>query len=328
MCVVSIALCATLPLSRADAASSTARTGIVDIVANLGYLKVKTAASGIVLNASGTILTNNHVIEGATDIVVTGDGDNRYSASVLGYDMTDDIALIQMQGASHVPVASVSQTASLKVGATVTAVGNAGGSGGQPRLASGTILALDQSVRAISDTSGAEILNGLIETSANVALGDSGGALLNRAGQVIGLTTAGLSFSDSAVTGEGFAIPISRALAIAQVIERHEESSVVHVGPTAFLGAVVQAQLYSGVGPYPTPGALVQAVVQSSPAARLGLVPGDLITSFGGRPISSPSSLQSLLLAETPREFVHAAWLSPSGRVDFGTVDLAAGPPL
>ena len=173
------------------------------------------------LTSNGEVLTNNHVVDGATKISVTDIGNGEtYSATVVGYDLGRDVAVLQLQGASGLKTAQLA-TSKPSIGEAVVAIGNAGGTGGTPTSAGGSITALGQSITASDELTGSsEQLSGLIEVNANVEAGDSGGPLVNAAGQVIGMdTAASQSFAFSAQGNAGFAIPISAAIPIAKDIE-------------------------------------------------------------------------------------------------------------
>ena len=164
---------------------------LVDINTNLSYQDEQAAGTGMVLTSSGLILTNNHVIDGATSISATDVGNGKtYSAKVVGYDRTGDIAVIKLVGASGLRTISTS-AGTAAVGQAVVGVGNAGGTGGTPSAAGGSITALGQSITASDNGGGnSENLTGLIETNAGIQPGDSGGSLVNTSGQVIGMDTA------------------------------------------------------------------------------------------------------------------------------------------
>ena len=169
--------------------------GLVDVVSTLGDEQATAAGTGIVLTSNGEVLTNNHVIDGATSIKVTDIGNGRtYTAKVVGYDATQDVAVIQLQNASGLTTASLGDSSTVQTGDNVVALGNAGGKGGTPSVAAGTVTALNQSITASDEGSGnSEQLTGLIETNADIQPGDSGGSLVNSYGQVIGMDTAASS---------------------------------------------------------------------------------------------------------------------------------------
>ena len=166
--------------------------GLVDVKATLGYQQATSLGTGIVLTSNGEILTNNHVINGATAVSVTDIGNGKtYKATVVGYDESHDIAVLQLSGASGLTTATTGDSSTVGVGNSVVALGNAGGAGGTPSVAAGAVTALNQSITASDESSGSsEQLTGLIETNADIQAGDSGGPLVNSHGQVIGMDTA------------------------------------------------------------------------------------------------------------------------------------------
>jgi S1-C subfamily serine protease len=225
--------------------AKTVDPALVDVVSTDADSGEVAAGTGIVLTSNGTVLTNNHVIRGATSIKVTDVGNGRtYTAKVVGYDATKDVAVIQLQNASGLTTASLGDSSSVRTGDSVTALGNAGGKGGTPSVAAGTVTALNQAITASDEGSGvnSEQLTGLIETNADIQPGDSGGALVNSYGQVVGMNTAASSGaqvqSDSSQSApvQAYAIPIDNAETIAKQIEAGQGSSTVHIGATAFLG--------------------------------------------------------------------------------------------
>src|SRR5690606_24636486 len=153
--------------------------GLVDINTTLDYQGAVGAGTGIVLDPSGEVLTNNHVIEGATAITATSLANGRtYPVDVVGYDRANDIALVRLRGAGDLPVASLGTSSSVAVGDPIAAIGNAGGAGGAPSFAPGTITELGASVRAQDESGGgSRELNDLIRVAADVRPGDSGGPL-------------------------------------------------------------------------------------------------------------------------------------------------------
>ena len=215
--------------------------GLVDVTATLGYQQAISAGTGMVLTPSGRVITNNHVIEGATSITVTDAGNHRtYTAAVVGYDQGQDIAVLQLAAASGLKTVPLSTSSAVTAGEKVLALGNAQGQGGTPAAATGTITALGQSITATDQAAGiSEQLTGLIQTDVPLQPGDSGGPLVSPAGQVIGMNTAASSqFQISSGTAQAFAIPASQAAPIAAAIAGRS-SAAVHIGATAFLGVQV-----------------------------------------------------------------------------------------
>jgi len=314
--------------------------GLVDVVTTLGYQNGTAAGTGMVLTSSGEVLTNNHVIDGATSIKVTDVGNGRtYTAKVVGYDKTHDIAVLQLQGASGLQTVTLSSS-SPQTGQKVVALGNAGGKGGTPSVATGTVNSLGQTITASDQSSGnAEQLTGLIGTNAAIQPGDSGGPLVNTYGEVIGMDTA--ASTSSTTTGfqpqsgqtqtQAFAIPISEASSIASQIEAGTPSSTVHLGATAFLGVQTSSAGIgsdgSGFGGSSTSsGAIIAGVVSGSAAAQAGLVAGDQITSVAGQTVTSSSDIQSVLGSHHPGDKISISWTDQSGQSQTATVVLGAGP--
>lgn len=327
---------------------------LVDINTVLGYQNGQAAGTGMVLTASGEVLTNNHVIEGATKISATDIGNGKtYPAIVVGYDRARDVAVIQLQGASGLQTVST-DTSTVSVGQAVVGIGNAGGLGGKPATAGGSVVALNQAITASDQAdSTTEHLTGLIETNAHIEAGDSGGPLVNVSGKVIGMDTAASAaqgFTFRGGTGNGYAIPIGDALSTAKQVEAGNGSPTVHIGKTAFLGVGVESVgqasrggtgfLRPGAGGLPftrtptattgtgpaTSGAAVVRVVQGSPAMKAGITSGDVITGLGGRTVTSPNSLSDDLIPYHPGDKVAVQWTSSSGQHQTATVQLATGP--
>jgi S1-C subfamily serine protease len=298
-------------------------TGVVIIETNLAFQGGQAAGTGMVLTSSGEVLTNNHVIRGATDIkVVVPSTGQSYTAKVVGYDVSDDVALLQASGASNLKAAPLGDSATINAGQSVQAVGNAGGTG-RLSTASGSVTSVDRAITVSDDQGGSENLSGLIETNAAVRPGDSGGPLLNSAGQVIGMDTAASAGNDVAqtTTNQGYAIPINKAMSIAKLIESGNGSTTVHIGGTAFLGVESTANSYQGSG------AVISAVVPGSAADAAGLSAGDLILSVGGHTISSPDELSQVVLTQKPGASVSAVYLDQAGATQTTNLTLASGPP-
>src|SRR2546423_15119860 len=164
-------------VSSAQISSVTANVdpGIVDVNTVLGYQSGAAAGTGIVLSADGLVLTNNHVVSGATSISVTDVGNGQtYQASVLGYDRTGDIAVLQLSGAAGLSVAPLGDSSTVNTGDAVVAIGNAGGTGGTPRAVGGSASPPYQTItRHHASTGASEQLTGLIEVAAAIQPGDS-----------------------------------------------------------------------------------------------------------------------------------------------------------
>ena len=307
--------------------------GLVDVMTNLGLQQAQAAGTGVVLTQSGEILTNNHVIKGATSIKVRDIGNGRtYAAKVVGYDQSRDIAVIQALGASGLQTAALGDSSTVKVGDKVVALGNALGKGGTPAVAVGHVAGLGASITASDEGAGtSEQLTGLIHHNAPIQPGDSGGPLVSNTGKVIGIDTAasgssGFQFQQSART-QAFAIPINQAVTLAHQIEAGQASDTIHIGPTGLLGVgVMSANQAASNGISAGSGAVVQQIVPNAPAAAAGITEGDVIIAAGGHTVTSPSGLQSALEQYHPGDHVSITWTDQFGQNHTATMVLANGP--
>src|SRR5581483_5693585 len=235
----------------------------------------------------------------------------------LGYDISDDIALLKLQGAANLATVTRGNSAKLTVGQFSRAIGNAQG-GGKLVTTTGKITALNQSISVQDDNGEVAQLTGLIQTSAKLVPGDSGGPLLDAAGHVIGIDAAGsptFSFNQSA---PGYAIPINRATTLATQIEAKRSSAKVHIGATAFIGLTVQET---------DGGVAIGDIVPSSPAESAGLEQGDVITAVDGSPVTTYDDLRALLFAKHPGDSITLAYTDTTGAATTATIVLASGPP-
>jgi len=293
---------------------------VVDITASFPDGLV--AGTGMVITSGGEVLTNNHVVEsaGAIEAQVGGTG-AVYRARVVGTDPNDDVALLQLEGASGLATVSIGNSGAVSVGDSVVAVGNALGRSGPPSGSGGQVTALDRTITA-TDESGqsSETLTGLIQVDASVLPGDSGGPLVDRDGKVIGMDTAASSrrFRFSAGGSQGFAIPIAGAMS---VVQRLRSGGGVAPSTPAAQTALLGVELSNaGSGS----GALVAGVQPGSPAEALGLAPGDLVVGVDGQPIQSAADLRAAIRAHRPGDQVSVSWVDASGQSHTGTATLAA----
>ena len=306
-------------------ATSAQQVGVVDINTVIDYGAEQAAGTGMVLTSNGEILTNNHVIDGSTSISVTVVSTGKtYKATVVGDDPTDDVAVIQLTGASGLATAKLGDSGAVAVGNTVTAVGNAGGTGGTPSSATGTVTALNQSITASDEGGGnSENLTGMIEINADIQAGDSGGPLYAANGTIIGIDTAASSQSQSGDT-TGFAIPIAKATSIADQIESGNATSTIHIGAAGFLGVELASEAASSQ--FGTSGATISGTVDGSAAAQAGLVAGDTITSIDGQAVSGASALSTAMESYKPGQQVTIGWVDSSGQSHTATATLGSGP--
>ena len=338
--------------------------GLVIINATLQYNGEQAAATGMVINPDGLVLTNNHVIEGSTSVTARTANGNQYQAKVLGYDVTGDIALIQLEGAHGLQTVPLGDSSTTRTGDSVVAMGNADGQSAIVPV-TGQVTALNQTITAGNQggTISQETLRNMIETNANIVSGDSGGPLANSAGQVIGMDTAGNDGGFSVQqSSAGYAIPIDTALAVARQIGQRQASSTISIGYPPFMGIYIgqgsnsdpQAQVGQQSGPNDfgggsgsqgcytsdrnlsapqgianvSSGALVLGTICGSPAMAAGMTAGSVITAVNGQAISSPEGLTSVMSKFRPGDTISVTWVSPSGQSTTSTIKLTAGPPL
>jgi S1-C subfamily serine protease len=284
------------------------------------------AGTGMILTSDGQILTNNHVVAGASEIQVTIPGHGTQTATVVGVDPADDVALLQLNDVSGLPTVALGDSSAVQVGDTVTAIGNAFGAPGPPTSTTGKVTAINRSIIA-RDPGGdtAEQLHDVIQIDAGVHPGDSGGALVNADGQVIGIITAGPSNS---TTGVGFAIPIDAALQIVDQIRAGNGSSDILLGERGFIGVAVEpldAGTASQLGLGDTNGALVTGVKDGSPAATAGMTAPSVIRAIDGRTIANVDELGSAIHSKTPGQQIQVTWVDAQGQ-HTATLTLSSGP--
>lgn len=294
-------------------ASGSQLTGLVRIVSTMKYNQAKAAGTGMVLTSNGEVVTNHHVVEGSTSIKVkvmsTG---KTYSAKVVGTDATDDVAVLQLTGASGLSTVTTDSDA-VSVGDAVTAVGDANGTVDYFSAAKGEVLATGQSITTQSEaTASSERLTGMIKISSDVISGDSGGATYDSEGEVLGMTTAASSGSADVV---GYAVPIAKVLRIAGDLESGVTSSKYAYGSPAFLG----------IGLAET-GTTVQGVYEGTPAAKAGISAGDRITAVGSTKVTTSAQLHTAIGKRSPGDQVSIAWTDPAGASHTATVTLGTGP--
>jgi S1-C subfamily serine protease len=308
-----------------QAAVAAVAPGLVNIISTVGYDGGEASGTGIVLTADGTILTNHHVVAGSTSLKVAVAGTTTYySADVVGYDASHDVAVIKLRDASGLTTAPLGDSGSVKVGDTVIGLGNAGGLGGKPIAAGGSVTGLDKQITAMDSENGvSEQLSGLIETDAAIQPGDSGGALVSADGTVIGMVTAGSVSNTAGVskTTDGYAIPINQALAIAQDIRDGKSTGTNHLGTSAFLGITVSGSTSNRAN-----GVTIAGVVDGSAAAGAGLSIGDRITALGGTSVTTNASLRELIAPHHPGDTVSVTWVDAGSKSHTADVTFGTGP--
>jgi S1-C subfamily serine protease len=302
----------------ASAIAAAVSPAVVDITASIPGGEA--AGTGMVISADGLVLTNNHVIADGSHIKAQPGGAGRtYDATVLGYDTTADVALLQLSGAHGLATVTIGDSASVRVRDAVVALGNALGRGGPPAVTSGVVTALDQTI-TVSDETGQnqETLSGLIEIDGGLQPGDSGGPLLDAQGRVIGMDTAGSGTLRNRPSTDGYAIAIDDAVAIARQIEDGRPSAEVHIGARGLLGVEISPASRT---------ALVSDVPSGTPADEAGISSGATIVGIDDTKVTDGASLRSALDAFHPGDHVTVHWTDRSGTSHSAEVALTTGPP-
>ncbi|MFL5798179.1 MAG: S1C family serine protease [Actinomycetota bacterium] len=275
------------------------------------------AGTGMLLNSTGEVLTNNHVIRGATSIEVTVNGTQQYTADVVGADPAADVAVLQLENASGLATIRPADTSNLTVGQRVVAIGNAYGRGGEASATTGSIKALNQTITAGDPGSSPERLGGLIQMNAPIAPGDSGGAVVDTQGDVIGMITAASRTSAvSRTSTAGYAIVLDDALSVVHRIESGQETGDIILGLPGLLGVQVRdldAAAAARLGLNAGDGALVVQAVDGTPAAGAGITAGAAITSIDGHATGTAVELGNVMHATQPGQDVSVTWVDGSG---------------
>lgn len=293
---------------------------VARIDTTINYQHAIGAGTGIVLDPGGAVLTNFHVVQGADSITATVAG-RPYPAVLVGYDRTRDIAVLQLQGAGGLPVAPLGDSSQLAVGDPVVALGNARGSGSPLTREAGEVVGFNRTISAKDELTGSsEQATGLIEFAAPVRAGDSGGPMINGAGQVVGVTTAATVNFRMDPGGSGFAIPINDALATANQIRSQAPTNTVHIGPPTLLGVGVSSRNQEES----LPGVVIFEVLQGGPAQQAGLHDGDVLLSINGEQVGSASTLTDVLDRHYPGDVVDLVWIDRSGQQLNGKATLSA----
>ena len=310
------------PLTGGSSASASAiakvEAATVDINATTANGNGQVAGTGMIISSSGLVLTNNHVIDHVVNILVQIDGTGTpYKATVIGYDTQDDVALLQLQGASNLPTVPIGDSSQVTVNDQVTVIGNALGKGGTPTVVPGVVTLLDQMITASDESGGTEQLTGMLQVQAKIQPGDSGGPEINSAGQVIGMTTAGSQSNgptgQQAAATTGFAVPINKAMQIVSEI-RSGGGPNIHIGNAALLGV--------RVNPGGTTGAGVYGVTANTPAASAGIVAGDVIVKIGNQTITSQNDLNKAMETYYKGQSPTFVWVDAAGTSHTASITL------
>jgi serine protease Do len=242
--------------------------------------------SGFIINKDGHILTNNHVIDNADEVLVKLSDGREFKAKVVGKDPKTDIALLKIEDGGNLPVIPLGDSDRLEVGEPVMAIGNPFG--------------LEQTVTTGIVSAKGRVIGGgpyddFIQTDASINPGNSGGPLVNARGEAVGIDTAIFSRTGGSI-GIGFAVPVNMAKFVATQLAQHGRVE------RGWLGVSIQpmtTDLAKTFGASSSDGALVSSVFEGSPAEKAGLEPGDIIVEFDGQPIGKTTDL-SRIVAATP----------------------------
>jgi putative serine protease PepD len=269
--------------------------------------------TGMIITSDGEVITNNHVIELYTEggksgsITVTEYGQTKpLPATLIGYDQTKDVALLKINSASSLSTVTFGNSAKAVVGDSVVAIGNALGlSAGTPTVTQGIVSALGRQVTAGGIGTQTETLQNLIQTDAAINSGNSGGPLIDTAGQVIGMNTAvaGTSSDGTSSQNIGFAIPAASVESLLPELQKGGQTG----NAGGYLGVDVTTltpALRQQYGFTPTSGAVILTVVAGSPAAKAGLVQGDVIVNIDGKAITSSEDVQKQVQADKPGQAI------------------------
>lgn len=300
----------------ATPASAEQQVGVVTITSTLGHQGGTSAGTGMVLTTDGLVLTNHHVVEGATSVSVTVESTGEtYEATLVGADASADVALLRLTGASGLDTVTLDDDGGVQVGDTVTAVGNAQGTGDLV-AASGQVTGTDETMTAATSSGASETLGGLLAFSAAVVGGDSGGPVLDDEGEVVGMTTAASVGGRATVA---YAVDVVDAVAVVRQVESGVESGGVTIGYPAFLGI--------GLGADTGAGAVVGGVLAGTPAQAAGLTAGDVVTAVDGTAVGSAQALSDVLATHDPGDGVTLTWTDvETGTTQQAAVTLAQGP--
>jgi S1-C subfamily serine protease len=333
---------------------------VVDVIATLRYDDETATGTGFFVDSrDGLVLTNNHVIRDATSVTVTIPATKRiYQAQVVGADPSADIAVLRITPLPGTVSAPIGDSATLAVGSTVVAIGNRAGAGGAPVPAPGIISAIGRTIQAADGSSGfTETLDGMLQTTARIQPGDSGGPLADVAGAVIGVDTAAGTGGSAA----GYAIPINAAMAAERQIALGRPAPGITLGVGGFLGVIIPSSSAPSpraqaaeerslgtdpagsapqIGCLPTEagagvpdsvapvdsGALVDGVLCGTGAEAAGISAGDVIITADGRAVSSPDGLTAIVRVFRPGSVVAITWVSPAGATRASRVRLDSAP--
>lgn len=292
----------------ANAIAALVTPAIVDI--NTVTTSGQASGTGQILTPDGEVLTNNHVVDGSTSISVVIAGHTiPFKAHVIGVAPAQDVALIQIEGVSGLPTVNIAASSTVKVGDAIVAIGNALGQGGAPSVTSGNVTALNQTITASEGGGQSEQLTGMIQSDASIQPGDSGGAIVNSSGQVVGMITAGdVQGFRSQTSTVNYSIPTDTAISYINKIRSGAASSEIIYGQVGFMGVSVRNSAAGAAA-----GAQVVTVQPGSPADSVGITPGAVISKVGGTTITDSASLGTAIRSHQAGEKVSVTFTDQRG---------------
>jgi S1-C subfamily serine protease len=259
-------------------------------------------------------------VDGAVSIAAQVIGRSRFAASTFALDPSDDVAVLQLLNARGLPRASFGSSSNLGIGDDVTAIGLTSVSSGTAIGSQGTVTGLEEATdAALSDTTNAPSLAGLIEFNAPLPANGAGGPLIDTAGKLVGLDAgaAGDAAQGSASANAAFAIPVDRVMSIVREVDAHTPDPELLQGRGAYLGIEVQ----DSKSP---PGAVITEIAPGTPAKVVGLAPLDVIVAIDGDAVDSAGGLVRQLARHRGGDRVVVGWIDPQGHVHSGATQLAA----
>ena len=273
----------------------------------------KALGSGVIMTRDGYIVTNNHVVDGATDVRVTLGDKREFKAKVVGTDPKTDIAILKID-ATSLPLITVADSSKVQVGDYALAIGDPFGVG--QTVTMGIVSATGRSHLGIED------YEDFIQTDAPINPGNSGGALVNDRGELIGINTAIIAHGSEGNQGIGFAIPANMARSVMEQIVEHGKVTRAYLGivPQDVTPAIAKA-----FGQTETRGALVGDVSANSPASKAGLEKGDIILDLNGKPVANSNDLRMAISMMPPDSSVSLKVLRSGSERNF-TVKLGELP--
>jgi serine protease Do len=270
--------------------------------------------SGVIISPDGYIVTNNHVVDGATDVRVTLPDRREFKARVIGTDPKTDIAIVKIEAGSNLPAITVGNSNRLQVGDAVLAIGNPYGVG--QTVTMGIVSATGRANLGIED------YEDFIQTDASINPGNSGGALVNDRGELVGINTAILAQGSGGNQGIGFAVPVNLARQVMDEIVVHGHVTRSYLGVTA---QEVTPAIAKAVGLSEPAGAMVSDVRPDSPAQKAGVQTGDVILAVNGTPIEESNQLRMTVSMMSPDQTVNLK-IFRSGRTTDVPVRIAEMP--